>query len=214
MSAISNGLAPAASARVAYGTNRQVSTNKQAARRIPFKYQAGTGSSCKARKREAGLKVYFVRHGIAAGREEFSGNDAQRPLTAEGKEKMARQARALRHLDLKLDAIVTSPLLRAKQTAEILARELGLRERLFEDKRAGTEFDSAQLAAILQQYSDKDSIAIVGHEPSMSQTIGRAIGGGNVEMKKGAVACVEMQHPLDTAATLLWLAPPRVLSSH
>jgi phosphohistidine phosphatase len=157
------------------------------------------------------MKVYFLRHGIAADPEDFHGSDEERPLTAEGKDKMAREAKALANLRLKLDAIVTSPLLRAKQTADIVAKELGLRDKLNQDGRAGLEFDAATLAAILEKFPDDAAVMIVGHEPSMSQTIGHVIGGANVDLKKGGIACVEMAQPLDTAATLLWLAPPRIL---
>lgn len=155
------------------------------------------------------MRVYFLRHGIAVDREEFSGKDQDRPLTSDGKEKMVREAKALAQLKVKPDAIVASPLLRAKQTAEIAAKEIG--GKVIEDTRAGEDFNAGQLAAILEDHEDCDAVMIVGHEPSMSATIGRIIGGANVDLKKGGIACVEMGEPLDTAAVLLWLATPKLL---
>ncbi|HEV3152721.1 MAG TPA: phosphohistidine phosphatase SixA [Candidatus Baltobacteraceae bacterium] len=157
------------------------------------------------------MKIYFVRHGVAVDREEFQGEDRDRPLTREGKDRMAQEAKALGRLRIKPDAIITSPLVRAKQTAEIVAKELDLRDRLVEDEGAGLEFDAGKLGALLEKYADSATVMIVGHEPSMSQTIGRVIGGANIDLKKGGIACVEMQHALDTAAMLLWLLPPKVL---
>ena len=67
------------------------------------------------------MNCYFLRHGIAVEPEAWSGNDFERPLTRDGHTRMEREAKAIAELSLDLDAIVTSPLLRAKQTAEIVA---------------------------------------------------------------------------------------------
>ena len=83
--------------------------------------------------------------------------------------RMRDEAKALAKLRLKLDAIVTSPLLRAKQTAEIVAKEIGVSGSAFvEDERAGVDFDAGRLGSILEKYSDSGAVMIVGHEPSFS----------------------------------------------
>ena len=81
------------------------------------------------------MRVYFLRHGKAEDRAAWQGRDADRPLTAEGEEALRREAKQLRAVDLALDVIVTSPLARARRTAEIVADELGLAGRLVEDDR-------------------------------------------------------------------------------
>ncbi|MBV8245566.1 MAG: phosphohistidine phosphatase SixA [Candidatus Eremiobacteraeota bacterium] len=157
------------------------------------------------------MKCYFLRHGIA-DREEWSGPDFERPLTAEGREKMAREAKAIEALDLELDLIVTSPLTRAKQTAQIVADRLNARDRLIVDERVGLDFDATDVAKIVREHTDAEAIMFVGHEPSFSATVSRLIGGGRVDFKKGALACVEVPNRIGLAGALLWLLPPKVLA--
>lgn len=157
------------------------------------------------------MRCYFLRHGIAAEPESWSGSDADRPLTREGRERMEREAKAIDELDIGLDCIVTSPLLRAKQTAEILAARLDLRAKLVEDSRLAEGFNLECLAAILSSHPDSESIVLVGHEPSMSAVIGRAIGKASVELKKAALAGLEFDDRGSPSGTLLCLIPPKVL---
>jgi phosphohistidine phosphatase len=154
--------------------------------------------------------LYFLRHGDAAdaGRH---GTDFDRPLTAEGRERMRREADAIARLDLGLDAILTSPLVRARQTAEIVADASQLREALFEDVRLGAAFGLEQLAAIVGAQPAAGALMLVGHEPSLSAAIGRLIGGAAVEMKKGSLARVDLSAGAPLKGELLWLVPPRVL---
>lgn len=157
------------------------------------------------------VKVYFLRHGIAADAQSWNGSDASRPLTDEGRERMQREAKALSKIGLTVDAIVMSPLLRAKETAEIVAERLSLRKRLIEDARLGGGFDTTQLAALLQKYPDADSIMLVGHEPDFSAMVG-AITAGRIDLKKGGLACVELTDPASMRGELLWLVPPKILA--
>jgi phosphohistidine phosphatase len=158
------------------------------------------------------MKCYFLRHGLAGDPEQWDGNDADRPLTAEGKERMAREAKTMAALSLGLDAILTSPLLRAKQTATIVADKLKLRDRLIEDERLGIGFDANALEAILRERRDAAAILLVGHEPGMSLTIGSAVGGARIDFKKGSLACVTFDDPPSLAGQLTWLVPPKVLA--
>lgn len=80
-----------------------------------------------------------------------------------------------------------------------------------DDKRLAGGFDLRGLGAILQERADVESLMLVGHEPDMSAVIGHAIGDGRVELKKGAVACVEFSDPASPRGELLWLAPPKIL---
>jgi len=159
------------------------------------------------------MKCYFLRHGIAVEPDEWAGSDFDRPLTREGRQRLEREAKAIAALDFGFDRIVTSPLLRAKQTAEILADRLGLRERLVEDTRLGGGFSHRRLGEILAAHSGAEAIVLVGHEPAMSATIGRAIGDARVEMKKAALAGIEFAASDASAGTLVCLIPPRVLAT-
>jgi phosphohistidine phosphatase len=156
------------------------------------------------------MLVYFVRHGIAEEPETFEGSDAERPLTDKGRRKMAAIGSGLADRQVKPDTILTSPLVRARQTAEIVAKALGGCS--VDDDRRLASFDDHGLGTILKDHADADSLMLVGHEPAMSAVIGHAIGDGRVEMKKGAVACVEFRDPASPRGELLWLAPPKILA--
>ncbi len=157
------------------------------------------------------MKCYFLRHGIAVEPQSWSGTDFNRPLTREGRERLEREAKAIEGLQLDLECIVTSPLLRAKQTAEIVAQRLALRRKIVEDPRLAGGFNLERLAAILSAQPGDAGILLVGHEPSMSLTIGRAIGGGSLELKKAALAGVEIEDRASGSGVLLCLIPPKVL---
>ncbi len=158
------------------------------------------------------MRCYFLRHGLAGDPGRWQGPDAERPLTDEGRERMAREAKTIDELGLGLDAIVTSPLVRAKQTAQIVAERLKMNDRLIEDARVGLDFDASHLTSILADHSSASAIMLVGHDPSMSETIGALIGGGRVELKKGALACLDVPDPSAPHASLVWLAPPKLLA--
>jgi phosphohistidine phosphatase len=156
------------------------------------------------------MKCYFLRHGIAVEAEDWTGDDFDRPLTREGRTRLEREAKAIEELSLGLDCIATSPLLRAKETAEIVADRLGLRGKFSEDPRLAGGFNNDRLTAILTAHAEASSIMLVGHEPSMSATIGRAIGAATIELKKAALAGVEFDHPA-SSGRLFCLIPPKVL---
>lgn len=157
------------------------------------------------------MRLYFLRHGIAEDRA-ASGQDFDRTLTDEGRKRMVREAKTMAELGLEIDRIITSPLLRAKQTATIVAEGLKLRDRLVVDERLADEFDPSRLARILEEHPDADSVMLVGHEPGMSRTIGELIGGARLDVKKGSLACVEVAGASLRGAELRWLIPPKVLA--
>ena len=158
------------------------------------------------------MNCYFLRHGIAVEPDEWTGRDFDRPLTHDGIERMKFEARAIAALSLQLDVIVTSPLLRARQTAEIVADRLKLRDEIVEDERLANGFDAKRLSEILGEHDKAEAIMLVGHEPTMSATIGRIIGDAQVELKKGALAGVALSDASATRGTLSCLIPPKVLT--
>jgi phosphohistidine phosphatase len=156
------------------------------------------------------ISVYLLRHGDAESRRDWKGADAERPLTERGRETTAREAVRIRELDLKLDAIVTSPLRRARETAEIVAKAIGADKLLVEDERLAPGFDARQLAKVVRAHGAAGGLMIVGHEPDFSSTIGE-LTGGRVVCKKGGLARVDVADQSLAGAELVWLAPPALL---
>ncbi|MGC1984448.1 MAG: histidine phosphatase family protein [Candidatus Cybelea sp.] len=159
------------------------------------------------------MRLYFLRHGVAVEPNEWTGRDFERPLTREGIGRMEREARAIAELSLDLEAIVTSPLLRARQTAEIVATRLKLQDALVLDDRLAGGFDVKSCAAILADHADARALMLVGHEPACSLTVGSLAGDASIEIKKGALAGIELSGPSSTHGTLFCLIPPKVLAA-
>lgn len=155
------------------------------------------------------MRCYFLRHGIAAERDEWQGSDFDRPLTERGRERMAREAKTMARLGIEPDAILTSPLVRAKETATIVAKALKLQDRLAEEERLGLSFDAGRFESIIRDHHDAQELMLVGHEPSFSQTVGKLIGGARIDFKKGALARVDLA--MGSQGALVWLLPPKAL---
>ncbi len=159
------------------------------------------------------MLCYFLRHGPAGDPQTWEGSDFDRPLTSAGAKRIAAEAKTMANLRIKPDIVITSPLVRARQTAAIVVKELDLRDALVEDERVGPGFSPARLADVLDDHSDADAVMFVGHEPSMSHTIGTLIGGGEIDFKKGGLACVELTDDRPLRGTLAWLATPKLLNA-
>lgn len=157
------------------------------------------------------VRVYFLRHGKAVSRAEWATDDDLRPLTEDGERVVRAEARTMRRLGLAVGVIVTSPLARARRTADIFAEELDLGARVVDDVRLAHGFDLGRLVKIVARHPDDGTIMVVGHEPEFSSTISAAIGGGRVEMKKGALARVDFSGPELRNGVLAWLATPAQL---
>lgn len=165
--------------------------------------------------REAGpermmMNLYVLRHGIAIGRGEWEGKDDDRPLTEEGREEVIRVAAALAKLELGLDLIVTSPLARALQTAQIVADHLGMRDKMELDEKLGAGFGAARLPKVLHAYADAKSLMLVGHEPGLSEAVGSLVG-GRIILKKGGMAYVQLADAAAKKGELAWLLQPRTI---
>ncbi len=148
------------------------------------------------------MKLYFLRHGKADW-PNWNRPDDERPLTEEGKKEVAAVAKLLSRLEI-APAVVTSPLPRASQTAEIAAKHLKAKVHVEPMLRPG--FDVARLGKILKNFSDK-SLMVVGHEPDFTRTIFQ-LTGGNTKLPKAGVALVELE--IETMKGVLrWLVPPK-----
>ena len=157
--------------------------------------------------------IYLVRHGLAADQGPEFPNDEDRPLTTEGIERMRDQVPGLRDLDVRLDRVLTSPLVRAVQTAEILASglECAAPPIMVDALRPGGRYD-AVLAALGRLGADR-SVALVGHMPSIGDIAARLIGArAPLVFKKGGVCCIEADAlPPAGPGHLRWFVPPRAL---
>jgi phosphohistidine phosphatase len=139
------------------------------------------------------MKVGFFRHGPAVVRGTEGVSEADRPLTPEGREKTRRAARGLRSLKLGFDAIYTSPLPRALETAEIVAGVLKLPTPTVLDALAAGGSAQRLLAGLRELRAE--SPLLVGHEPMLSSSVMVAVGGtasGALELKKAGFALVEL----------------------
>ncbi len=158
------------------------------------------------------MELYFLRHELAGDREDWMGDDRKRPLTDQGKKRMAESAKTLDSLGLGLDAILTSPLSRARQTAEIAAEGLGLEKVLAEDERLAPGFNPEALAQILKDYSRAKALMLIGHEPDFSETVSAITGGSQILFKKGGLARVDLTDLTSPQGQLVWLIPPKILA--
>jgi phosphohistidine phosphatase len=148
------------------------------------------------------MKLYLLRHGKADW-PNWTLPDDERPLTKEGRKEVAEVAKLLSRLEV-TPAILTSPLPRASQTADIAAKYLNAKVRTEPLLRPG--FDAVRLGKILKSFSGK-SLMVVGHEPDFTHTIFQ-LTGGNTKISKAGVAFIELETgPLK--GELRWLVPPK-----
>jgi len=167
-------------------------------------------------KRPDEYELYIMRHGIAVMRGPATMmDDAKRPLTPEGKQKMREIAAGLANAGMEVDWIVSSPLVRAVQTAEVVSEELKSQPPL--DQCDALRPDGAPEAVItfLAKRSNRRRVLVVGHEPDLSQLAARLIGAGrnaNMSFKKGGCCLVTFtEFPPKSAGRLMWWLTPRVM---
>ena len=153
-------------------------------------------------------RLYLMRHGPAGFHGEWTADDDLRPLTPKGREAVEAVAGHLASIGVKADRILTSPLTRALETAEIVAGRLGASNLLESDTRLEPGFDTEELAGILADYADAGALMLVGHEPDLSGIVSALIGGGTIDYKKGAVARVDLFAAERPAGSLVWLLTP------
>jgi phosphohistidine phosphatase len=150
------------------------------------------------------MQLYFLRHGEADW-PGWTKPDDERPLTDFGKKEVRQVAKFLSRLKVKLDSIVTSPLPRALQTAEIAAEQL--KTKLGQDEALEPGFGITELRTVLERHRSK-VLLLVGHEPDFSSVIS-ALTGASLKLSKAGVALVDID-PDTEKGRLLWLFPPKV----
>jgi len=157
------------------------------------------------------MLVYFLRHASAGVSKNDPIKDEKRPLDREGVEQCGYVGRALAVLETHVDVIVSSPLKRATQTAALIANELAYEDKIDLDPalRPGAAFP--QFRDLLTKYGNQEAILVVGHNPNLSEFLGRLIGGGSragIDLKKAGVARVEVDHH---RGVLIWCLTPKLV---
>jgi len=163
------------------------------------------------------LNLYLLRHGIAVERGTPGyESDFDRPLTSDGKEKMCKIAAVIRRMEIKFDHIFSSPYIRARQTAEIVARNLDPAMKVEFTDTLATQGTSAKVIRFLKELEPASrEVMLVGHEPNLSELASLLCSGGTdslIVFKKGGF-CKLSTETLRTGrcASLEWLLTPRQL---
>ena len=158
-------------------------------------------------------EIYLIRHGLAEERGNSWPDDAKRPLTDEGISRMRKSVRGLSRLGVTLDVVLTSQLVRARQTAEIVAAGLSPRPSLITAESLAPDGSFAAVVADLEKHARKRRIALVGHEPGIGELAARLIGSRHaIEFKKGAVCRIDLATiPPSGPGDLRWLLTPKIM---
>jgi phosphohistidine phosphatase len=161
----------------------------------------------------ATLELYLIRHGVAAERGPSYPDDAKRPLTSEGIAKLRREAKALVELDVDFDQIISSPLVRTKQTADVFAEVFPSHPPIATSDALAPEGTIADVVQEIGKLRRKGRIALVGHEPNIGELAARLIGAATpLGFKKGAICRIDFEAPPPKGhGQLLWFLTPRIL---
>ncbi len=163
------------------------------------------------------MELYFLRHALAVepGTGGFS-HDSERPLTAEGVEKMKKTVQGMRQLEIALDHIVSSPYVRAKQTAEIVAKGLGFHQEIKTSDALTPNADFKSFLKLLKAFGADQKILLVGHRPSIGEfvsllTVGQS--SETIDFKPGGFCRVKMPDINGPGALgqLKWFLTPKQL---
>lgn len=162
----------------------------------------------------ATIELYLVRHAIAAERGPRYPDDRLRPLTPAGTKKFALSVPGLLKMDVVVDFVLTSPLVRARETAQVLAAGLKPKPAIAEiEALSPGGRPQAVIEAIKTHVKRHRRLAVVGHEPDLGELAARLLGArGSIEFKKGAVCLIEVDGATpEGPGTLRWMLTPRAL---
>jgi phosphohistidine phosphatase SixA len=157
------------------------------------------------------IAVHLLRHAHAGDAERWTGDDDLRPLSEKGRRQAERLGRVLAAYDDAPDLFVTSPRVRAAETAELVAAAVGAP--VVVDDRLADMLDTDVLAAILAAHGDSERPCLVGHDPDFSELLGELLGVAPIPMRKGSIARVDVasRHVVPGRGLLRYLLPPELL---
>jgi phosphohistidine phosphatase len=162
----------------------------------------------------ATIELFLVRHAIAAERGPNYPDDRERPLTSDGIARFKASLEGLKNLDVKIDLVLTSPLVRASHTADLLAAGIGGKPRVEPLDALAPDGRMTQVLDAIAKFAKRSKhMALVGHEPALGELAARLLRAkGTIEFKKGAVCCLELDGAMPAGPGMLrWLLPSRVL---
>lgn len=164
------------------------------------------------------MELYLLRHAIAAapGSMELR-SDAERPLTEDGIKKMRKAVHGIKAMALGFDEVISSPYLRARQTADLVMDELEMDSKIKLSEALVPSADFKDFVKLISQYPSEKKLLLIGHEPSLSGFVSALISSGkcaSLEFKKGGMCCVEvLEIKPSPVAQLKWLLTPQQLAS-
>ena len=160
-------------------------------------------------------ELYLIRHGVAEARGDAWPDDSKRPLTERGIGRLRKQGRGLARLGVAFDVMLTSPLVRTRQTAEIIASSFEPRPHIVNAESLAPQGTFQAVIADLEKHARKTRMALVGHEPGIGEIAARLIGSRHpIEFKKGAVRRIDVDElPPTGPGELRWLLTPRIMRS-
>lgn len=157
-------------------------------------------------------ELYLLRHADAGDPAAWDGADEDRPLSVKGERQADRLGRFLAGAGFGPAAIITSPKVRAAQTAQIVAEHLG-RPAVVDDRLAGG-LDLEAVEAILHDRGNPLRLILVGHDPDFTELVATLCGAAGVSIRKGALARIDVARPLEPGGGILrWLVPPDLLKA-
>ena len=158
-------------------------------------------------------EIYLIRHGLAEERGAAWPDDDKRPLTDVGRARFKKSMRGLAAVGVRFDVILTSPLVRTRQTAEIAASVFTTRPRIVTVESLAPGGSYQAVLADLHEQSRVSRIALVGHEPDLGELAARLAGSRRAwEFKKGAACRIDiLTLPPGGPGTLRWFLTPRMM---
>jgi len=156
-----------------------------------------------------GVRLYLLRHADAGDPDAWSGPDADRPLSEKGVAQAERLGRHLARADVALRQFVSSPKLRARQTAEIVAQFVGGSVAL--DERLAGSLTLRVVDELVRDAEARGGLVLIGHDPDFSEALTALVGGAPIGMKKGAIARVDVRSFEPGGGDLRWLLPPALV---
>jgi phosphohistidine phosphatase len=168
------------------------------------------------------MNLYLMRHADAGVPRENPVLDAKRGLVKEGKQQCMLMAGVLTGLKAQIDVIISSPLKRARQSAQFVATEIGFESPILTSPALAPDGDFASMQQLIAQHASREGVLVVGHNPNLHQFIARLMSGngngngngngqhspiGSIRVRKGAIARIDMSK---RPAQLQWLIDPRL----
>ena len=156
------------------------------------------------------LQLYLLRHADAGDPTAWPGDDAERPLSAKGRRQARRLGSMLADIGWKPDLILTSPKVRAAQTARLVGRAVDVKPE--DEERLAVGFEVSDVVAMVAAHPEARRVVLVGHDPDFS-SVASSLTGAAIELRKGAIVRIDLQDgsPAKGEGALRWLIPPGVV---